>query len=179
MPSGVSTVMNKAELKVICDAGPVIHLHELDCLDFLSDFAQVILPERVRQEIERYQRSALRDSRISFMIMDRRTHFEEGLLTVCRTFMLDAGETEALALMKENPNVIFLTDDASARLVARQMGFKVHGTIGILIRSVRRRNRRPEEVLRILSELPQKSTLYIKHSLLEEIILKVKHEFGL
>jgi predicted nucleic acid-binding protein len=96
-----------------------------------------------------------------------------------RTFMLDAGETEALALMKENLNAIFLTDDASARLVAKQMGFEVHGTIGILVRAIRRRYRKPEEVLRVLSELPQKSTLYIKHSLLEEIILKIKREFGL
>ena len=96
-----------------------------------------------------------------------------------RTFVLDAGETEALALMKEIPNAIFLTDDSAARLVANQMGFEVHGTIGILVRAIRREHRKPEEVVRVLSELPQKSTLYIKHSLLEEIILKVKHEFGL
>lgn len=172
-------VMNKSEWTVICDAGPIIHLDELDCLDLLLDFSQVILPERVRQEIERYRRSALDNPTISLTIMGRRTHFESDLITMSRTFMLDAGETEALALMKENPNAIFITDDASARLVATQMGFKVHGTIGILIRSVRRGYRRPEEVLRILSELPQKSTMYIKHSLLEEITLKVKHQFGL
>lgn len=179
MSSGVSTVKSKSELTVICDAGPIIHLDELDCLDLLSDFAQVILPERVRQEIERYRQSALGKSRISFTITGRRTHFDRGLLTMSRTFMLDAGETEALALMKENLNAIFLTDDASARLVAKQMGFEVHGTIGILVRAIRRRYRKPEEVLRVLSELPQKSTLYIKHSLLEEIILKIKREFGL
>lgn len=93
--------------------------------------------------------------------------------------MLDAGETEALALMKENPDAVFLTDDASARLAANQMGFKVHGTIGILVRSIRRGHRRPEEVLGVLSELRQQSTLYIKHSLLDEIISKVKDEFAL
>jgi len=93
--------------------------------------------------------------------------------------MLDAGETEALALMKENPNAIFLTDDASARLVAKQMGFKVHGTIGILVRSIRRGYRSAEKVLSVLSELRQKSTLYVKHSLLDDIILKIKNDFGL
>ena len=49
--------------------------------------------------------------------------------------MLDAGETEALALMKEDSDAIFLTDDASARPAAKQMGFEVRGTIGILARS--------------------------------------------
>ncbi len=74
---------------------------------------------------------------------------------------------------------MFLTDDASARLVAEQMGFKVHGTIGILIRSTRRGQRKPEEVVSILTEIPSKSTLYIKPSLLEEIILMIKSEFNL
>lgn len=179
MSSGVSTVKNKSDLAVVCDAGPIIHLDELGCLDLLSDFTQVILPDRVRQEIERYRQSALGRAGISFSIIGRRTHPDGSLFTMCRTFMLDAGETEALALMKENPNAIFLTDDASARLVAKQMGFKVHGTIGILVRSIRRGYRSAEKVLSVLSELRQKSTLYVKHSLLDDIILKIKNDFGL
>jgi len=79
----------------------------------------------------------------------------------------------------KNPQTMFLTDDASARLVAEQMGFKVHGTIGILVRSIRRGQRKPEEVVRILRDIPLKSTLYIKPSLLEEIMLKIKEEYNL
>jgi len=81
--------------------------------------------------------------------------------------------------MEKNPQAIFLTDDASARLVAEQMGFKVHGTIGILVRSIRRGQMKPEELLRILTEIPLKTTLYIKLPLLEEIIHKIKNEFNL
>ena len=89
------------------------------------------------------------------------------------------GETEALALMEKNPQAIFLTDDASARMVAEQTGFKVHGTIGILVRSIRRSQMEPGEALRILKEVPSQSTLYIKLSLLDEIILKIKKEYNL
>jgi predicted nucleic acid-binding protein len=92
---------------------------------------------------------------------------------------LDAGEIEALAIMEKNPQAIFLTDDASARLVTAQMGFKVHGTIGILLRSIRRRQMEPGEVLRILKEVPSRTTLYIKPSLLDEMILKIRKEFNL
>jgi len=74
---------------------------------------------------------------------------------------------------------MFLTDDASARLVAEQIGFKVHGTIGIIVRAIRRGFMQPEQVLKTLSEIPTKSNLYIKHSLLEEIIVKIKKEFHL
>lgn len=93
--------------------------------------------------------------------------------------MLDSGETEALALMRENPDALFLTDDASARLVAEQMGFKVHGTIGIIVRSIRTGHRKPAEVLQVIKEIPHRSTLYIKQALLDETILKIKSEFKL
>lgn len=170
---------NKSELTVVCDAGPIIHLDELGCLDLLSDFTHVILPEQVSREINRYRQSTLEKAGISFITISRPPHLQADFLAMSRTFMLDAGETEALALMKESPNAIFLTDDASARLVAKQMGFRVHGTIGILLRSIRRGYRGPEEVLGVLSELRQRSTLYIKNSLLDEIIVKVKNSFGL
>ena len=31
--------------KVVCDAGPVIHLDELNCLDLLADSAKAFLPK--------------------------------------------------------------------------------------------------------------------------------------
>jgi hypothetical protein len=59
------------------------------------------------------------------------------------------------------------------------MKFVVHGTIGGLIRSIRRRMRKPDEILHILADIPQISTLHIKPSLLNEIIQIVKNEFSL
>jgi len=81
--------------------------------------------------------------------------------------------------MERNSQALFLTDDASARMVAEQMGFKVHGTIGIIIRSIRRGQTEVEEVLDILQKIPSKSTLYMKASLLDEIIQKIRQEFNL
>ncbi len=98
---------------------------------------------------------------------------------MCRIFSLDAGETEALAIIEKDPDSMFLTDDASARLVAEQIGFKVHGTIGIIVRSIRREFMLPSQVLQTLTEIPTKSSLHIKHSLLEEIIVKIKKKFQL
>ena len=76
--------------------------------------------------------------------------------------------------MEQNPQALFLTDDAAARLVAIQMGFNVHGTIGIPLRSIRRGQMTPKEVLDILKDMPLQTTLYIRHSLLKEIQLKNK-----
>jgi len=177
--NGASTVMIKVITKAVCDAGPIIHLDELNCLDLLTDFQEIVVPRMVCEEIRRYRPSALKGHDVSFTILDQHIFPDEPLLAICRIFSLDRGEIEALTLMKKNPQAMFLTDDASARLVAEEMGFRVHGTIGILIRSVRRGQREPEEVDRILSEIPLKSTLYIKHLLLKEIKSKIKKEFDL
>jgi predicted nucleic acid-binding protein len=169
--------MIRSSTKVVCDAGPIIHLDEVNCLDLLNDFEEIILPFSVEREIAIHRSSALNGSSIIVNRQTERLAIGEKLLTLCQIFSLDAGETEALSLMEESPDEIFLTDDAAARLVAEQMRFKVHGTIGILLRSIRRDQKKPEEILKILEGIPKTSTLHIKPSLLNEILQKVKEEY--
>jgi predicted nucleic acid-binding protein len=136
----------KSSAKVVCDAGPFIHLDELNCLDLLADFNEIILPIIVEKEISEHRPSALKNQSLNINRPSGRTDIGEELLTLCRIFSLDAGETEALALMEENPQHIFLTDDSAARLVSEQMKFKVHGTVGVLLRAIRRKLREPEKI---------------------------------
>lgn len=89
------------------------------------------------------------------------------------------GEQAALALMRGEADALFLTDDSAARLAAVQMGIKVHGTIGIIIRAVRRDQKTTEEIIELLQSIPQKSTLHIRTDLLTSIIDRVKREIGL
>jgi hypothetical protein len=35
----------------VCDAGPLIHLDQLDCLELLEDFRNVLVPEAVFEEV--------------------------------------------------------------------------------------------------------------------------------
>jgi len=79
--------------------------------------------------------------------------------------------------MSKKPGLMFLTDDAAARLVATKLGYNVHGTIGILIRAIRRDLMEAEEVIGTLKRIPLKVTLHIKPSLLKEVISRVEREF--
>jgi predicted nucleic acid-binding protein len=169
----------KATITVVCDAGPIIHLDELGCLDLLSNFQEIFLSDTVWKEISQHRPSALKRTGLSLIRSRSVVPSNEPLLTMCRMFSLDVGEIEALALMEQMPQAMFLTDDAAARLVAEQMAFNVHGTIGILVRSIRRGQMSPKEVLDLLTELPLKTTLFIRHSLLQEILLRIKNEFNL
>ncbi|HZG40036.1 MAG TPA: DUF3368 domain-containing protein [Nodosilinea sp.] len=54
------------------------------------------------------------------------------------------------------------------------MGLRVHGTVGILLRAVRRKQRSRGEILAILEQLSEQSSLYIKKSLLEEVIQSLR-----
>lgn len=76
--------------------------------------------------------------------------------------------------MVSHPDAILLTDDAAARLSAETLGYRVHGSIGILLRSIRRRQRTRDEVLSLLRELPARSSLHVRPALLEEIIAQVE-----
>lgn len=163
----------------VFDAGPIIHLDELACLELISDFQKNLLSDTVWREIEAHRPTALTKTDVKLVHLKEPYHPDKKLNTMCRLFSLDAGETEALSVMAKNPNAIFFTDDAAARFVAEQIGYKVHGTIGILIRSIRRGQRKPEQAFRALSEIPLKSSLYIKRPLLEEVKDRVRVEFGL
>jgi predicted nucleic acid-binding protein len=93
-----------------------------------------------------------------------------------RALALDLGEQAALSLIARYPDAILLTDDAAARLAAKGLGYRVHGSVGILLRAIRRRQRTSQEVLSILRDLPTRSTLHIRRGLLQEIIAQVKEQ---
>ena len=129
---------------VVCDAGPVIHLDELGCLDLPNDFARLFLPAAVGREIARHRPAALRRRGFSW----------------------------------RHATAILLTDDAAARLAARGLDIRVHGTIGILLRSLRRGKRSRNAVAVLLRELPRRSTLHVKADLLNEFIQAVEKSDG-
>lgn len=165
--------------RVVCDAGPIIHLDELGCGNLFQDFKEVLLTEAVWNEIISNRPSGWNRTDLPFVRKSNYVPVGEELNTLCRVFSLHRGEVSALGIMEKNPGALFLTDDCAARLVAGKMGYNVHGTIGILLRAIRRDILKPSEVLNLLSELPQRSSLYIRNSLLNEIILKLKNQFNL
>jgi predicted nucleic acid-binding protein len=87
-----------------------------------------------------------------------------------QSLSLDLGEQASLTLMQNHAQAIFLTDDAAARLAAVALGYRVHGSIGVLIRAIRRGQLSRDEVIERLRELPVRSTLHIRPRLLQEII---------
>jgi predicted nucleic acid-binding protein len=158
----------------ICDAGPLIHLDELGCLDLLVDENSLLVPHTVWVE-------TLKHRPLLFSI--KSIHLERAspskptplvLETLSQVLTLHEGEKEALQIALEHPGAILLTDDTAARIACENLGISAHGTIGILIRSIRKQHRTKEFILQTLHSIPERSTLHLKRSLLDRVIQEVQ-----
>ena len=167
--------MNDAPaLLVVCDAGPLIHLDESDCLDLLADFSRVVVPDVVWREVELHRPTVLDEKTISLARLKPREEPSPELISLHRLLALHSGELQALQLAQELAADFLLTDDSAAKLAAKTIHVTAHGTLGILLRAIRRRQRTPEEILNVLNALPVRSTLHVKRELLDEIIRQVE-----
>jgi predicted nucleic acid-binding protein len=59
-------------------------------------------------------------------------------------------------------------------MAAASLEISAHGSIGILVRAIRRNQRSKEQIIAILHGMPMNSSLHLKRSLLEAVILEVK-----
>jgi predicted nucleic acid-binding protein len=124
--------MAENESVVICDAGPILHLDELNSLNLLSDFTTVLIPKAVWQEVENHRPQAFQSAISNFSRINVEITASEPVQALSKALSLGAGEQQAIAAAHQRKDVILPTDDAAARLAAESLQVIVHGTIGIL-----------------------------------------------
>src|SRR5437016_13644880 len=94
--------MNDAPaLLVVCDAGPLIHLDQLDCLDLLTDFSRVVVPDAVWLEVEQHRPSTLNQESVAFVRLKPKEEPSPELISMYRLLALHAGEVQALQIAQE------------------------------------------------------------------------------
>ena len=155
---------------VVCDAGPFIHLDELDSLELLADFSRILTPSSVRKEVLRHRPRVFDRESLPIEIIDTVLSPSSKLAKLSHMLSLDQGEIDALALAESLVGCILLTDDNAARLAASELNIRVHGALAILLRAVRRGLRSRDEIVALLKEMPARSTLHIRQNLLLEAI---------
>ena len=165
----------KSPFSIVCDAGPIIHLDELNCLDLVFDFNKVFIPEAVLQEIKRHRPQVLKNDLFNYENIKVGSIHNMELKTLVTSLSLHEGEQEALNLMLSKPESMLITDDSAARLAATTLKLKVHGTIGIIIRAIRRNQRSTSEVIEIVHSIPSKSSLHIKPAMLNSVLGQLKN----
>ncbi|MFC6864838.1 nucleic acid-binding protein [Halomicroarcula sp. GCM10025817] len=145
-------------LAAVPDAGPVIHLAEIDSLDLLSVFDTLLVPETVYREVEAGGvPDALSDIPYERVEADER-HVE--------TEELDAGERAAIAVAKEH-EVVLLTDDLVAREAASDVGVEVHGSIGVIALGCGRGLIERGEAASLMRALQRETSLFVTDAVVE------------
>jgi predicted nucleic acid-binding protein len=119
--------------EIICNTSPLQYLHQLGLLHLLSNLAgRVVVPSAVVRELSagRAQGVELPAPEQLDWITVRTPHSAP---VIPLAVDLGAGETEVLALALESADAEVLLDDALARRIARMLGLRYRGTLGLLL----------------------------------------------
>lgn len=154
----------------VADAGPLIHLDEMDWIFSLEIFETVWVPPEVADEATRYRPKWKNAAPSNIRIEATATESWGWWRTKTKFVHLDKGEQAALALWHQHQDAIFLCDDLQARMVAQDLGIPVMGTLGLILRSAHLSLRTISEVRATLIDLPTRSTLHLKPSLIHRVI---------
>jgi len=109
---------------IISDSACLIALDRIGKLSILKSlYQQILIPEAVYKEFGKS---------IDWINIQRVN--TPNLVRTLQT-QLDFGESEAIALALEKDNTTLILDDKKARRIAEELGMKIIGTIGILLKA--------------------------------------------
>lgn len=126
---------------IVSNTTPIISLLKLNELDLLqSMFGEISIPEAVYNEIT--VKGSYNDEIEIFkkagFINKKVVRNELAVKLMKKQVGLDSGESEAIVLTDELKDAILIIDELKGRKVAIDMGLKVTGTLGIILKSKER-----------------------------------------
>ncbi len=122
--------------RVICNSTPLIHLSKSGRLYLLKEFfAEVLIPKEVLGESVENSGGSPDAKEIESATWIHPVEIQDLDLKKALMLLLDEGESAAIVLALEQKASLIIVDDYDARVVAREYGLKVTGTIGLLLRA--------------------------------------------
>ncbi len=161
---------------VVSDTTPIISLLKIGRLTLLRDlFEKVCIPRAVYEELiadKRYESEALQIMQADY-IEQRDVDKVSDVEFLQRVSGLDLGESEAIILSDEITSDLLLMDEALGRNVARNMGIRVMGTIGMLRVAYQEKILTAEEVRECVDTM-QSAGRYISESLYRDVLASLE-----
>ena len=141
---------------IVCDAGPIIHLHEARCMSLLRHTGNLFLPHRVYLEVQTaVQKDTQWPDWLQVVKLSSNEQNEAGVWQAAGG--IHAGEAEALVLARQKGADLFLTDDAATRLFVSLLGVEVHGSLGVVLWCAAHRHITRKQTEAALKRLEQSS----------------------
>jgi len=156
-------------ISAVSDAGPLIHLAEIDCLSLLSILESLHIPDAAWSEatelgrtppadilrLGNVQRHTLSQAKVTRFI--QRNSLEE----------LHTGERECLYLCQQINVPLLLTDDLAVREAAKGLNLVPIGSLGIVVRAYRLGHVSLAEAEHRITELHDVSSLFVTRAIVE------------
>lgn len=150
--------------KVVSNTGPIIALAQIGQLDILGKiFGQVLIPYAVQTEIQD-EKSLVALNQSDWIVV---SEVKDKLAVQLLREELDAGESEAIILAKENNAQLICLDERAATRKARAIGLQSIGTLGILL--IAKENKFIKNIKPLLDEL-QKAGFHMSDALYNQVL---------
>ncbi len=160
-------------MPIVSNTSPILNLAIVNRLTLLhQQFGEILVPNAVLDELkvseERPGSQAMREAISSGWIQSQEVSNEP--LTQLLKQTLDRGEAEAIALAIELKADWVLLDEREGRKVAKSLGLKVTGILGILLRA--KQVGEIESLQSVIDDLINKAGFRITPELLTQILMR-------
>ena len=123
---------------IVSDTTPIISLMKIEQLYLLEKmFGYIVIPKAVYDELtvnEKFAKEILKIKEAEFIKVGEVKN--DSSVNILRNVTgLDAGESEAIVMAGEKEADLLLMDEHKGRQVAKKLGIKITGTIGILLQA--------------------------------------------
>ncbi len=111
---------------VISDTSCLIILSKIGCLHILQSlFGEILITEEVKNEFG--------ETLPDWIVIKKAASYEIEKILLLN---VDEGEASAMALcLEQTEDVLLIIDERKGRIIAQELGIKIIGTIGILIKA--------------------------------------------
>ncbi|MBD3155488.1 MAG: DUF3368 domain-containing protein [Candidatus Aenigmarchaeota archaeon] len=161
--------------EAVSNSGPLIHLSQVKSFDAFEIIEKIYITNEIFSEVcssELPGNKEVRESKL-IEVKDLKDRSKDMSKLISQKYSLDLGEATAISLAKQEKIKLFFTDDLAARIVAKELGLEVHGTIGIILRAFRSGIFTKERALKIIENLHTKSSIFITKDLVNYIIREI------
>jgi predicted nucleic acid-binding protein len=163
------------KISAVTDSGPLIHLTEIGCLQILSIFGNLHVPEAVWAETVECRRTP-REDFLKLSNVERHNLSQSDVTRfVERNNLkeLHSGEHQCLYLCKQINVPILLTDDLAVREKAKYLNLVPVGSLGIVAKAYCLGQISKTEAERYITALYDVSSLFVTRSIVEMAIEQI------
>ena len=162
--------------RAVSNSGPLIHLTQIKSFNVLGIIKRIYIPQEVFDEVCSFGLPGKKEVRESKLIKVKDLHPQSKDLAklISERYSLGLGEAASLALAKQENIDLFLTDDLAARIVAKRLRIRPHGTIGIILKAFRLGIVNKETTLKMIKDLHTTSSLFLTSELVRYILKEVE-----